>query len=62
MLNDMITKMVGEHLFNPETKAKIVDGLNENINIPIIGEDTEEKILSAIYDTIEDVMKKVLLS
>ena len=62
MLNDMITKAVSEHLFNPDTKKKIVSGLNENINIPIIGEDTEEKILSAIYDTIEDVMKKVLIS
>ena len=35
--------------------------LNENINIPIIGEKTEEKIIRAIWDTVEEVFKKVLL-
>ena len=61
-LDKMIAQMISDHLFNEETKDRIVKGLNENINIPIIGEDTEEKILSAIYDTIEDVMKKVILA
>ena len=52
--------MVSDHLFNEDTKKAIIDGLNEKVDIPIINERTEEKILTAIYDVIEDVMKKVL--
>ena len=37
-----------------------IDELNKNVNIPIINEDTEEKIISAIYNVFEDVMGKVL--
>ena len=35
--------------------------LNYNINIPIISEATEEKILDAIYDSVEEVIKKAIL-
>ena len=52
--------LVAEYLFSEENKKKIVSELNKNINIPIIGEKTEEKIITAIYDTIEEVLKKVL--
>tara|TARA_R100001463_G_scaffold94578_1_gene149119 strand:- start:1196 stop:1378 length:183 start_codon:yes stop_codon:yes gene_type:complete len=55
-----IAKMIADQMFNEGTKEKIVSGLNKNINIPIINEDTEEKILAAIYDVVEDVMKEVL--
>ena len=50
-----------EYLFNDETKAKIIDGLNENIDIPIINEKTERKIIEAVYETVEAVMKDTLL-
>lgn len=56
----MIQEMVMKYLFNDENKQKIVDELNKNVNIPIINEDTEEKIISAIYDVFEDVMGKVM--
>tara|TARA_R100000388_G_C7146970_1_gene112703 strand:+ start:215 stop:373 length:159 start_codon:yes stop_codon:yes gene_type:complete len=49
-----------EYLFNEENKQKVIDELNKNVNIPIINEDTEEKIISAIYEVFEDVMGKVL--
>tara|TARA_R100001594_G_C3982956_1_gene250541 strand:- start:53 stop:175 length:123 start_codon:yes stop_codon:yes gene_type:complete len=39
----------------------MIKALNENINIPIIGEKTEEKIITALWDTIEEVLKKVIL-
>jgi|TARA_R100001224_G_scaffold35331_2_gene19906 hypothetical protein len=52
--------MVMEYLFNEENKQKVIDELNKNVNIPIINEDTEEKIISAIYEVFEDVMGKVL--
>ena len=45
---------------NRYNKAKIIDELNKNVNIPIINEDTEEKVIAAIYNVFEDVMGKVL--
>ena len=56
----MLQKMVMEYLFNKDNKQKVIDELNKNVNIPIINEDTEEKIISAIYEVFEDVMGKVL--
>ena len=56
-----IKDLIVQYLFNPETEEKLIKALNENINIPIIGEKTEEKIIRAIWDTIEEVLKKVLL-
>tara|TARA_R100000742_G_C4219950_1_gene43982 strand:- start:495 stop:671 length:177 start_codon:yes stop_codon:yes gene_type:complete len=56
----MLQKMVMEYLFNEDNKQKVIDELNKNVNIPIINEDTEEKIISAIYEVFEDVMSKVL--
>ena len=56
----MLQKMVMEYLFNEENKQKVIDELNKNVNIPIINDDTEEKIISAIYEVFEDVMGKVL--
>ena len=56
----MLQKMVMEYLFNEDNKQKVIDELNKNVNIPIINEDTEEKIISAVYDVFEDVMGKVL--
>ena len=55
-----LVDMVSSHLFNDSTKKAIIDGLNERIDIPIINEKTEEKVLSAIYEVVEEVMKKVL--
>jgi hypothetical protein len=57
----MIQQIISDYLFNEEMKVKIVQALNENVNIPIISEKTEEKILSAIWDTIEEVLKKAVL-
>ena len=56
----MLQKMVMEYLFNEENKQKVIDELNKNVNVPIINEDTEEKIISAIYEVFEDVMGKGL--
>ena len=56
----MLQKMVMEYLFNEDNKQKVIAELNKNVNIPIINEDTEEKIISAIYEVFEDVMGKVL--
>lgn len=56
-----IQELIAQYLFSEETKETLIKALNENINIPVIGEKTEEKIIRAIWDTIEEVFKKMLL-
>tara|TARA_R100001510_G_C7656912_1_gene217614 strand:+ start:1160 stop:1369 length:210 start_codon:yes stop_codon:yes gene_type:complete len=48
-------------IFDDELQKKIVDKLNENVDIPFISEKTEEKVLNAIYDSIEDVVKNAMI-
>ena len=42
-------------------KDKIIKKLNDNVDVPFISEKTEEKILVAIYDSVEDVVKEAIL-
>ena len=56
-----IQKLVVDYIFNDETKEKVITELNKNINIPIINEKTEEKILSAIWESVEHVLKNAIL-
>ena len=57
----MMQKMIADYIFNDEMKEKIVKELNENVNIPIINEKTEGKIIEAIYESVEAVVKGVIL-
>ena len=54
-------EMIANYIFNDEMKEKMVKELNENINIPIINEKTEGKIIEAIYESVEAVVKGVIL-
>ena len=54
-------KIVAGYLFNDEMKAKLIARMNENIDIPFISEKTEAKILDAVWDSVEDVVKKALI-
>ena len=45
-------------LFSDELQEKVVSALNDNIDIPFISEKTEGKYLDAMYDTVEDIVKK----
>ena len=56
-----IQKLIADYLFNPSNKEELLKALNDNIDIPIIGEKTEAKILEAIWNTMEEVFKKVIL-
>ena len=56
-----IKQMIVGYIFNEEMKAKIVKELNDNVDIPFISEKTEGKILDAVYDSVEDVIKKAIL-
>ena len=57
----MMQKMIADYIFNDEMKDKIVKELNANINIPIINEKTEGKIIEAIYEVVESCVKKAIL-
>ena len=53
--------MIADYVFNDEMKEKIINKLNDNIDIPLISEKTEGKILTAIYDSVEEVVKEAIL-
>lgn len=61
-LKSKISSWVIDKISDPATKKKVIEKWNDNVNIPILNEKTEEKIFSAIYDSIvnvfEDVLKK----
>ena len=59
-MNSAIKKLICDYLFNDEMKSKIILALNDNIDIPIIGEKTEAKILEAVYSSIEEVIKDAI--
>ena len=61
IIKDNKSKIV-DAIFDEELKGKLIKKLNADINIPIIGEDTEEKILIALYDAVEEVVKEVIIS
>ena len=49
-----------DEVFNEELQAEVVKALNKNIDIPFLSEATEEKIMNALYDTVEGVIKVAL--
>ena len=53
--------LIASYLFNDKMKAKVVKELNDNVNIPILNEKTEEKIFIAIYETVEQCVKAAIL-
>tara|TARA_B100000927_G_scaffold27294_1_gene20422 strand:+ start:16896 stop:17087 length:192 start_codon:yes stop_codon:yes gene_type:complete len=60
-LKKQIADWVMAKIDDPETKEKVVAKWNKNVNIPILNEKTEEKIFGAIYDSVKDVIKDVLI-
>ena len=56
-----IKQMIVDYIFNDEMKEKICKELNDNVDIPFISEKTEGKILDAVYDSVEEVIKKAIL-
>jgi hypothetical protein len=54
-------KIVAGYIFNDEMKEKLITKMNENVDIPFISEKTEAKILDAVWDSVEDVVKQALI-
>tara|TARA_Y100000593_G_scaffold91576_1_gene180800 strand:+ start:6673 stop:6846 length:174 start_codon:yes stop_codon:yes gene_type:complete len=54
-------EMIANYLFNDDMKEKVIKELNANVNIPIINEKTEAKIIEAIYECVEACVKKAIM-
>ena len=60
-LLDGLKKDLVEEVFGDELQKEVVEALNKNIDIPFISEKTEAKVLNALYETVEGVIKKAIL-
>ena len=49
-----------DEVFNDDLQKEVVKALNDCVDIPFLSEKTEEKIMNAIYDTVEGVIKTAL--
>jgi hypothetical protein len=49
-----------DEVFNDELQEQVVKALNDSIDIPFLSEKTEGKIMNAVYDTVEGVIKTAL--
>ena len=41
---------------NKELKQKLVDKLNAHVDIPMINEETEEKVFNALFEVVKDTL------
>ena len=60
-LLDGLKKDLVEEVFGDELQKEVVEALNKNIDIPFISEETEGKVINALYETVERVIKKAIL-
>ena len=60
-LFDNVKQDLVNEVFGDELQKEVVDALNKNIDIPFISEATEEKMMNALYETVEGVIKKAIL-
>jgi len=49
-----------DEVFSDELQKEVVQALNDSVDIPFLSEKTEEKIMNAVYDTVEGVIKAAL--
>ena len=64
LIKDIISankETIVDSIFDDELQQKVVSALNKNMDIPFISESTEQKILDALYDSIEDVVKATII-
>ena len=61
MADDSFKKIIIGYLFNEERKKELIKKINDDINIPMLSEKTEEKIFTAIWDAVEDVLKEAIM-
>ena len=54
----MLAKLIADDLLSDENGAEIIDEINKAVDIPIISENTEKKILEALWKVIKGVLLK----
>ena len=57
---EKLEQLVIDKINDPEVRTKVINKWNDSVNIPILNEKTEERIFSAIYDTVVDVLEGVI--
>ena len=57
----VLQEFLEEKVFNDETKEKLVKALNDAVDIPIISEKTEGKIIDSMITVVFEIFKKVLV-
>lgn len=59
-LLQVLKKIAFKILFSEETKDRVVNSINDRIDIPFLGEEYEKEIAEIMYDAIRDIMKEEL--
>ena len=56
----MLGKLVFDYLFDDEVMDELVDGINKEVDIPLLSESSEEKAIRALINLLKLVMGKRL--
>ena len=54
----MLAKLIADDLLSDENGAEVIAEINNSVDIPIISEATEQKILEALWKVIKSVLLK----
>jgi hypothetical protein len=54
----MLAKLIADDLLSDENGAEVIAEINKAVDIPIISEATEQKILEALWKVIKSVLLK----
>lgn len=58
-LKDDVLQALVDLLEQKDFKKKLVKELNDSVDIPIINEKTEKKVMDKIYDTVVKAIKNI---
>lgn len=56
-LDDLLVEQIIDLFEKKDFKKKFLKKVNDNIDIPLINEKTEEKVLKALYGVVIDTLK-----
>jgi hypothetical protein len=54
----MLAKLIADDLLSDENGKEIIDEINKSVDVPLLSEKTEQKILEAIWKIVKGVMLK----
>ena len=56
----MIKKMIMQEVLSDDVRDEIIDGWNKSIDIPLLSEAVERKIMLAIWNVVKIALAKVI--